>query len=259
MKKKFANLVLKSLSVFLMASGAFYLFYDRYSDINSIPAATEMRKITNVTQKQPVSHQRAIKKSRQSAVRILSWGDNSGSVSVSTGTYFKYKGEYFILTVQHGLISASCDTIQIEADGILKTCLEVLVRDSRTDYAILISQEIPNRVPLNFPRDFVQSKRAWIDATSALNGLIYTGYPNTIGPVTLEGKVMGMSADEFIYLNSYAWAGSSGSGVFNFNGKLVGYIVAIDVGRTEYGFDVLENVILVTPHYQINWSKLLNK
>ena len=90
-----------------------------------------------------------------------------------------------------------------------------------------------------------------------LGKLIYTGYPNTIGPVTLEGKVMGMSLDEFIYFNSYAWSGSSGSGVFNFDGKFVGYIVALDVGRTEYGYDVLENVILVTPNYKIDWSPLI--
>jgi hypothetical protein len=259
MKKKYASIVIRSLSLFLIGLVVSYMAYNTYADVHSIPPAAEMRKITSITKSQPVSYQRAVKKSRQSAVRILSWGVDSASVSVSTGTYFIYKGEHYILTVEHGLISRDCGTIQIEADGMLKSCLEILAIDSRADYAILVSEEIPNRIPLNFPKDFVRTKRAWIQVTSALHGLIYTGYPNTIGPVTLEGKVMGMSADEFIYLNSYAWSGSSGSGVFDFNGKLVGYIVAIDVGRTEYGFDVLENVILVSPHYQINWSKLLNK
>ena len=39
----------------------------------------------------------------------------------------------------------------------------------------------------------------------------------------------------------------------------MGYIVALDVGRTEYGMDVLENVILVVPHYRIDWSPLFGK
>ena len=259
MKKKYASIAIKAVALFLIGLTTSYLVYNTYTDVHSIPPAAEMRNITSVTKGQPVSYQRAVKKSRQSAVRILSWGADSASVSVSTGTYFMYKGEHYVLTVEHGLISRDCSTIQIEADGILKSCLGIVDIDKRADYAILISERIPNRIPLIFPRDFVRTKRAWIQVTSALHGLLYTGYPNTIGPVTLEGKVMGVSADEFIYLNSYAWAGSSGSGVFDFNGKLVGYIVAIDVGRTEYGFDVLENVILVSPHYQINWSKLLNK
>ena len=62
-----------------------------------------------------------------------------------------------------------------------------------------------------------------------------------------------------IYFNSYAWSGSSGSGVFDSRGKFVGYIVALDVGRTEYGMDVLENVILVVPHYRIDWSPIFRK
>ena len=132
-----------------------------------------------------------------------------------------------------------------------------MIADAYTDYAILETEPIPARKPLLFPRDFVKGPHQWKKTTGALTPLVYTGYPNTIGPVTLAGKVMGMSEDDFIYLNSYAWAGSSGSGVFDMKGKLVGYIVAIDVGHTEYGYDVLENVILVVPNYKIDWTKLL--
>ena len=39
----------------------------------------------------------------------------------------------------------------------------------------------------------------------------------------------------------------------------MGYIVAIDVGQTEYGMDVLENVILVVPHYRVDWRPLLER
>ena len=133
MKKKYASIVIRSLSLFLIGLVISYMAYNTYADVHSIPPAAEMRKITSITKSQPVSYQRAVKKSRQSAVRILSWGVDSASVSVSTGTYFTYKGEHYILTVEHGLISRDCGTIQIETDGMLKSCLEILAIDSRAD------------------------------------------------------------------------------------------------------------------------------
>ena len=61
-----------------------------------------------------------------------------------------------------------------------------------------------------------------------------------------------------MYVFSYAWGGSSGSGVFDKAGNYVGYIIAIDVGQTEFGVDVLENVVLVVPSFKIDWSTVLN-
>ena len=62
-----------------------------------------------------------------------------------------------------------------------------------------------------------------------------------------------------MFLNSYAWTGSSGSGVFNSRGKLVGIIMALDVGTTQYGVDVLENLLIVVPVYQIDWLTALHR
>ena len=36
-------------------------------------------------------------------------------------------------------------------------------------------------------------------------------------------------------------------------GKYIGYVVAIDVGQTEMGVQILENVVLVMPAYNIDW------
>ena len=228
-------------------------------ETHRVPSSAEIRDEMAPSAAYAVSEKRAINKSTTSAVRILSWGDNVGEVSVSSGTYFEYYGKYYVLTVHHGLLTSTCDLIQIESDGILSTCQKVLSFNPDTDYALLEVENIVNRKPLKFPNDFIRTYRGWKRSISLLHPLIYTGYPNTIGPVTLSGKIMGVSPEEFIYLNSYAWAGSSGSGVFNMQGKFVGYIVAIDVGHTEYGYDVLENVILVVPHYQVDWSPILRR
>ncbi len=222
-----------------------------------VPPVSTLSSPLNVSGTYSVSQRKAIKKSRLSAVRVLAFSGDVGNVSVSTGTYFVHGSNHYILTVQHGLFEASCDLIQIESDGVLRDCTDVVAFNQYTDYAILKVDPLLNRTPIRFPQDFVKGKQRWTKTLAALTPMLYTGYPNTIGPVTLAGKVMGMSQDDFVYFNSYAWAGSSGSGVFDMNGKLVGYIVAIDVGQTEYGYDVLENVILVVPNYKIDWAVLL--
>lgn len=222
-----------------------------------VPSAEDFKTFSGVTHAYPVSSKKAIKKSSNSAVRIISFNPVRGEVSVSSGTYFEHKERHYILTVRHGIASLTCEYIQIEVDNSLHPCDSVVSHDDYSDYVILSTGQIVGRQPIKFPNDFVTGYSAWIKTALPLEPLIYTGYPNTIGPVTLSGRVMGVSSDEYIYFNSYAWSGSSGSGVFNSKGKLVGYIVALDVGRTEYGMDVLENVILVVPHYRVDWTPIL--
>ena len=91
-----------------------------------------------------------------------------------------------------------------------------------------------------------------------LDKTFYTGYPNNIGPLTLHGRIAGFADNGYIFIDSYAWTGSSGSGVFDQNGKLIGIIMALDVGVTQYGADVLENLLIVVPAYQIDWVSALH-
>ena len=226
---------------------------------NRIPTHTEFSSMNSMSTSFPVAAKKGVKRSTGSAVRIISFAPEVGHVSVATGTYFKHKDNHFVLTVRHGIATLSCDYIQIEYEGTLHSCEEIVSYNERDDYAILSVEEIANREPLRFPQDFVTKYREWTQTIAPLEPLVYTGYPNTIGPVTLSGRVMGISPDEYVYFNSYAWSGSSGSGVFNSKGKMMGYIVALDVGHTEYGMDVLENVILVVPHYRVDWSAVFER
>ena len=232
-----------------------------YSHLNSkrIPSHQDFKKLDSLTHAYPVSSKKAIKNSINSSVRIIALDIQHNQVSVSSGTYFKHGEGFYILTVKHGISDLMCETIKIEADGMLYSCDQIVSYDTQNDYVIMSVEEIKERKAINFPKDFVSKFREWKETISPLETLIYTGFPNTIGPVTLSGRVMGISPDDYIYYNSYAWSGSSGSGVFNSKGKFIGYIVAIDVGRTEHGMDVLENVILVVPHYRIDWTVLMNE
>ena len=61
---------------------------------------------------------------------------------------------------------------------------------------------------------------------------------------------------DFVYIKSYAWSGASGAGVFTSDGKLMGYVLALDVGQTEFGIDVLEDVVFVVPITFVRWDAL---
>ena len=69
---------------------------------------------------------------------------------------------------------------------------------------------------------------------------------------------MGYADSSYLYVFSHAYMGSSGSGVFSTKGKYIGIITAIDIGQTEFGVDILENVVLVTPVFKVDWSVILD-
>jgi V8-like Glu-specific endopeptidase len=70
--------------------------------------------------------------------------------------------------------------------------------------------------------------------------------------------VVGYADGELVYIFSHAYSGSSGSGVFSTDGKYIGMIMAIDVGQNELGVDVLENIVIVTPSFKIDWAVILD-
>jgi hypothetical protein len=256
--KNISKLLISCVLLFCAGIGISYYTALNKLIANTPPSRLDVLENNNISDLYNVSQKRAIKKSKQSSVRVLSFDIKSSTISVSSGTYFEYQNEFYVLTVQHGILGG-CDSIQIATESNLYDCLGLLAYDSKNDYVIVAVNKIADRKAIHFPNDFVKTRTEWKNSLSTLNSLLYTGYPNSFGPVTLDGKVMGMSEDEHIYFNSYAWSGSSGSGIFNYKGKFVGYIVAIDVGQTEFGYDVLENVILVIPNYKIDWSVLYKK
>ena len=218
---------------------------------NSVPYKHQLTDDNNVSQYYNVSFKKAIKKSRQSTVQIVSILAEQGMISTSSGTYFESAGGYFVVGVAHGIVS-ECDMVKIVVNGVLHDCKKIIAIDQSADYSIIQVDEISDRTPIQIPRDLPNNKQ-WIKSFSMLNKVVYTGYPNNIGPMTIQGHVAGFSRSNYAYIVSYAWQGSSGSGVFDHNGKYIGYVVAIDVGQTEMGVQILENVVLVMPAYNIDW------
>jgi len=260
MKGKIIKLLRLALLCMLVGSvGGFFSFLTLKNLQGQIPLSLYSNFQDYIAPDLELSETEAIVRSRQSAVKMVSgvpsmWG---GGMAYSSGTYFTANNGYYVVTVSHGLVGECATTFAIYKEEFY-ACREIVIADPVHDYAILEVEKIPTRTPIVIPKD-LPSPGEWKTSYSLLRKIIYTGYPNTIGPLTLRGDVVGFSGTEYMYVFSYAWGGSSGSGVFDENGNYVGYIIAIDVGQTEFGIDVLENVVLVVPSFNIDWSSILKE
>ena len=201
---------------------------------------------------------RSAQKSRTSAVQVRSSNLSFWSgTSTMSGTYFTANGKNYVITANHGILGP-CWLLVVFYEDDMVSCEKIIERNEEADYAIIeLQRALGEATPVRIPQDLPHGAE-WKSSYSILNTIVYTGYPNTIGPLTLRGDVVGYGAGETLYIFSHAYGGASGSGVFTQDGKYIGYIVAIDVGQTDWGVDVLENIVLVGPAFNVDWSLVLN-
>lgn len=231
------------------------IFYSVYKEMIEFPTVEQIQHSENISMALPAEERTTLRKSRQSTVRILSLSEE-GRVATSTGTYLVAKGKYYVLTVMHGLVGP-CDVTQIwsEQEGFTP-CKRVVVGNVLVDYAIIEVDEIPSLEAVRIPRVLPRSSE-WEEALATQSKVYYTGFPNSTGPLTFSGRIVGYAEGDYIYMNSFAWGGASGSGVFGANGDFIGYVLAIDIGQSSFGVDVLEDIVIVMPAFKIDWATIL--
>ena len=198
-----------------------------------------------------INERNAIKSSVGSAVHVVSSTPDGTMISLSSGSYIKYGDKFYILTTSHGIIG-DCKNIAIVYFDSYTGCTEIAVNNKSLDYALIEVEKIDFRKAIKLQSGFSQSQKKY----QLMDKVYYTGYPNSAGPLTFGGTISGFDEFGLIYIHSYAWSGSSGAGVFNSKGKLIGMVMAIDVGTSEYGVDVLEDIIVVIPIDMINWTPI---
>lgn len=218
-----------------------------------ISSIEEIQSSDNVTESIGFHKSRVVKSSRNSVVNVMSMAD-TGYISSSSGTYFTKNGKHYIITVSHGVYD-ECSSIRILTNLNMYECVNIALIDRQIDYAIIEVEEIPEKTAIRLPKNYPKPQE-WKNELSIMNEVFYTGYPNGIGPLTIDGKIIGHDLNENLFVHSFAWPGSSGSGVFSESGNLIGIIAAISIGTTEFGVDVLEDIVIVIPLYKINWDVL---
>ena len=175
--------------------------------------------------------------SRDSSVKVLVLTDKH-SVGHGSGTYVVYKGKYYILTAYHVIY----DMISAMAiDGENSYFLEEGIIHKESDIALLQIGEIKGKKALCL-------KLPTRDKPKIGSEVIYTGYPNLTGPLTVQGTVAGYADDGAIILQSYAWGGASGSAVLNKRGEIIGILSGIEIGKDFRGFTVQnESIVIINP------------
>jgi hypothetical protein len=198
-----------------------------------------------------INQKQAARRSIGSAVRVVSIDTTEGNVSALSGTYFKFKDRFYVLTSAHGIISP-CNTLMVFHLKESAQCTRMVTINIEADYAIFEIEQIKDRIPIKVPNALANWKRSY----NILDKTYYTGYPNSIGPTTWTGTISGFTGD-YLVVQTYAWSGASGSGMFDEKGELIGIIMALDVGMNEYGYQVLNNFVIVVPVWQIDFGSLL--
>jgi hypothetical protein len=247
---------LKKISAMAAALVAFSLLV--LLSIQSINKSIKISKLDmSISTELSYKEKRAASASRMSAVRIVSMSADGTGLSSMSGTYLTAMGRYYVLTVMHG-IAGPCELTKVMVGDLYYGCIKYITVDSIHDYAIMEVEKIDSRTPISIILDTPSLHPSITTRISVLSNVYYTGFPNTMGPFTVRGHIMGSDAfgSKNIYILSYAWMGASGSGVFNERSKLIGYVIALDVGKTEDGVQVLENVVMVGRSSNIDWSPL---
>ena len=200
-----------------------------------------------------------VRRSYESAVGIISMSPSMG-ISSFSGTVFQYKNKFYVISVAHGFVGNCKSTFVILATSDILPCGKVVVMDHEKDYSIIeLGGEPRDGLPIvSLNSILLNSERRWSRAVSLQNKVYYTGFPNGTGPLTISGEIIGLQQEKYIFLHSYAWSGASGSGVFLDNGKFLGVLLAVEVGSTNFGIQVLEDIVVVLPETSIDWSALDN-
>ena len=187
------------------------------------------------------------KRTRQASVKvksILLGGHGSG-------TYMVAYGRRIVATAAHVVRNES--TMLIEGRGDEAVIGKVVYVDHTVDLAFLVVPEMETRTAVRY--------RPQLRYNETLVGtkLTYTGFPSHHDLLTIRGYVAALEYN-MIVANMFGWFGSSGSGVFDDQGRYVGCVSAIDIGRFGGGYRIpIEEIVWVAPITRIDQEVLKSR
>ena len=177
-------------------------------------------------------------RSRNAAVGIKSF-DEAGNKISGSGAYVVYKGQHYILTAAHVVAGSSTAMITGDKEIIIG---DVVFADDYSDVALVSIAGMISKEPIKWRVS---------DRKSVGEEIIYSGYPNAMGLLTIKGYVAGYDSYMTV-IHSYVWKGASGSLVLDGRGKIVGVISAVSIGTDITNFPtIVEDIGLVVPVYAV--------
>jgi hypothetical protein len=159
----------------------------------------------------------SMKYSVGSSLKIVNYKDGE-MVGHGSGNYFKLGSHKFIITAAHVVEN---ETEKYVIDGINIIKLRTVYIDMFNDVALMIpEQEVKTIEPVYFRLN---------DEINLLGETVYhAGFPSDVGKAAFRGFVS-QSDKRRILMQSVALPGSSGSVVFDDNGRVIGVLSAVKV------------------------------
>ncbi len=183
-------------------------------------------------------------RARAAAVKVVNMGEDFQAQG--SGTLFKVDGQYIVITAAH--VVQDAESVIITTPDGLGYFGTPLMADYDLDYAVLLVPEIAGRTPLRLRA--LQEPQFRVGAH-----VTYTGFPNGHNLLSISGELSGTARGNHLIMHSYAWPGSSGSCVFDNQGRLVGVLRAVDVG-TAILPQLIEDIVWIVPAWRINYDAL---
>jgi len=189
---------------------------------------------------------KAASMSRNAVVKVRSEGEDG--VGVGTGTVFKYKGETIIITAAH-VVRGPEYKVSVADESFLVSA-EIIYFDPIADLAVIKSDVELDRKPI--PLRTLNSRQIRLG-----QDVLYSGFPNDSGLLTIEGYIAGAHSLGYLYIHSYAWPGASGSSVLDKYGRVIGILVAVEVGTDVMSFPtIIEDVAIIVPIWRLDFDIL---
>ena len=152
--------------------------------------------------------------------------------TIGSGTLIKHKGNTFVITARHVALAQTPNPKRYACSTVTEHCtllsdsmlIELQLRPSLSkDFALYL---VDGALPGTFPT-VISDDNPFIGDPIWISGMPWGHHPwisgGSIAWLFGEGK------DKLLGIDSFAASGSSGGGVFNTNGELIGITVAIEV------------------------------
>jgi len=177
------------------------------------------------------------KQARTAAVKVIRpLGDGHGS-----GTYMRMHGRLVVVTAAH--VVGDHTTMIIEGRNHERVVARVVYNDDSSDLAILVTPKLKTRTAIQYRPHKSQQNLIGMPLT-------YTGFPGHHDLLTIRGYVSSLERGHVV-ANMFGWFGSSGSGVFDTHGRLVGVVSAIDIGNWYFPLP-LDSIVWVAPIWELD-------
>ena len=179
--------------------------------------------------------------SRKAAVKVLRPLENGHG----SGTYMLMHGRYVVVTAAH--VVGDATVMFVEGRDDERVVGISVYTDAASDLAVLVIPRLETRSPIPFR----PKKRATNLVGAQVN---YTGFPSHHDLLTIRGDVASLERG-MIVVNMFGWFGSSGSGVYDVHGRLVGVVSGIDIGYWMVPLP-LHSVVWVAPTWEFDFEML---